>query len=140
MSTNASEALIHAQPGRRFFERSALRSVSFCIVSALLILTVVTQVFIMIKYWKRLPPGLPLLLALFGCGGVTASWWRSLSWHGRLHELHLVGKLNENQSEHTLDSALNAAASAMLDCQFFTFASIFILSVVVAYFLGRIPN
>jgi hypothetical protein len=137
MNTSAPEVLTHGEPeGRRFFARSAFRSIQFSIVSGLLVLTIVTDLFIMTKYWNRLPRGLPFLLALFGCGGVIAPWWRSFSWHGRLHELYLVGKPQEDKSDHILDVALNAAASAILEGLFFTFTSILVLLIVIGYFLA----
>jgi len=136
MNTTAEVSIQGEPQGRRFFARSAFRSFTFSIVSGLPILTIALNLFIMVKYWNRLPPGLLFLLTLFGCGGVIAPWWRSLSWRGRLHELHLAGKLQEDKSENALDVALNAAASAILDGLFFTFITILILLLVVGYFVA----
>ena len=127
------------QPARAFFSNSILRSGKFLAASTLLGLSIAMNFFVLIRFWNKVQPWMVFLLTLFGLGGVLIPWLWAISCHKRVRASVPKEDPEEQSKKSPLDSALVAAATMTLDTLFVYFATILMLSGIIAYLLAGGP-
>jgi hypothetical protein len=100
--------------GRKFFSRSPFCSVSFVLASAACLTGVLSDVFILYQYWRKLSTFAAAVVFLVGWGLVN-TWWRALRYIGRARNLYLEGSIGDVERGSPLDIALGIAAGAITD-------------------------
>lgn len=122
--------------GPRFFSRSAFRSGLFLSVTALCLVGVLSDLYIVCKYWHALSPASVTGFWIFACG-LIGPWWRALRYHERMQQLYLEGSVSKVEAGSAMDVALNVAAGGMNDSLFFCFATMLAMLRYIDYLLSQ---
>lgn len=127
------------EQGRTFFSHSIFRSPKFLGISAILLVTIIIDLFILMRNWGTIHTWLTFLLVMFGLGGVLIPWLWAYSCHKQVREFVRIENAQDQSINALLNIAVAAAATMTLDALFVCFTTIFILLSIIGYLLAGGP-
>jgi hypothetical protein len=119
-----------------FFSRSVFYSPAFLLASSLFLVVVLFAAYILYKNWDQLTSPMLLLIFMVVWGGAIGSLGRAIRQHATIHELFLVGKIDQIEEDSPLDVALSVAERSLKDGLFYLFTTIIMLLFVLMHCVG----
>jgi hypothetical protein len=98
----------------RFFARSAFRSGSFIVMTALCFGCIVGELFLAVAFRRRMSEAL-LMMFVVVAAAVVGSWHRALRYHERISNLYAAGETSDAEVNSANPVLLEVAEQAILN-------------------------
>lgn len=123
-------------PSVNFFARSPFNSILFLVNTFLLVFSIGTVLFALLRFWNQIERR-PVLWLILSPAWMLMSWLLALRNHGKLRELHDAEIINEVRPDSSLEVALDVASNSINHLLFYSFLAITLLLLAAVFCIFR---